>query len=411
MKYIIIGNGVAGTTAAANIRKLDQSGKITILTNEALPFYSRIRLIDYLAGEVDEKGLLIYKNDWYKKNNIKLLLNTPVSEIDKDKQQVMTSDGKRLEYDRLLISTGSISFVPPIPGADKKGVFTLRTLKDANEIINYAKKVKNILLIGGGVLGLEAGNSLRKTGHKVSVVEFFPRLLPRQMDIKGAEILKAQMENMGFIFHLGAKSKEIIGDNRVQGLLLEDETKIDCDLIIISAGIRPQAELGKKLGININKGLVVNNRMETDAKNIYAAGDLVEHRGIFYGIWPAAEKQGEIAGINMAGRYDPSGSIRTEIPSGNAVYKGTTPSNVLKIVGINLASGGDIDADGKYDSIITKDKDKYIYKKLVIKDNVLSGCILYGDISGYRKILRAIGEKRNIENIRKDLEKWDLSRL
>jgi nitrite reductase (NADH) large subunit len=397
MKYIIIGNGVAGTTAATNIRKLDQSGKITILTNEALPFYSRIRLIDYLAGEVDEKGLLIYKNDWYEKNNIKLLLNTPVSEIGKDKQQVMTSDGKRLEYDRLLISTGSIPFVPPIPGADKKGVFTLRTLKDANEIINYAKKVKNILLIGGGVLGLEAGNSLRKTGHKVSVVEFFPSLLPRQMDIKGAKILQAQMENMGFIFYLGAKSKEIIGDNRVQGLLLEDETKIDCDLIIISAGIRPQAELGKKLGININKGLVVNNRMETDAKNIYAAGDLVEHSGVFYGIWPAAEKQGEIAGINMAG--------------GNAVYKGTTPSNVLKIVGINLASGGDIDADGKYDSITTKDKDKYIYKKLVIKDNVLSGCILYGDISGYRKILRAIGEKRNIENIRKDLEKWDLSRL
>lgn len=397
MKYIIIGNGVAGTTAAANIRKLDSNGEITILANEASPFYSRIRLIEYLAGEVDEKGLVIYKDAWYEKNNIKLLVNTSVSEINKDKKHVITVNNKRLEYDRLLLATGGISFVPPIPKADKKGVFTLRTLKDANEIINYAEGVKNVLLIGGGVLGLEAGNSLRKTGHDISVVEFFPRLLPRQMDTEGAEILKAQMESMGFTFYLGAKSKEIIGDDKVKGLMLEDGTKIDCDLIIISAGIRPQAELGKKLGIKINKGLIVDDRMETEIKDIYAAGDLIEHRGVFYGIWPASQKQGETAGINMAG--------------GNTVYEGTTPSNVLKVVGIDLASAGDIDAERKSESIISKDKDKYIYKKLVIRNNVLSGCILYGDISDYRKILKAIDEKRNIGEIRKNLEKWDLKGL
>ena len=220
------------------------------------------------------------------------------------------------------------------------------------------------------------------------------------MDIEGAEILKTQMENMGFTFYLGAKSKEIIGGDKVTGLLLEDGTEIACDLIIISAGIRPRAELGRKLDIRINKGLVVNGRMETETKDIFAAGDLIEHRGIFYGIWPAAQKQGEIAGINMA-----------SVPGGDAVYEGTTPSNVLKVAGIDLAAAGDIDADGKYESIIKKDKDSYIYKKLVIKDNVLSGCILYGDISNYRKILKAIDEKRNIENIKKDIEKWDLSRL
>ncbi len=404
MRYIIIGNGVAGTTAAFNIRKLDSSGEITVLTDEGVPFYSRIRLIDYLAREVDEKGLIIYKDDWYEKNNIKLLLSTSVSEIDKNKKQILTSNGEKLEYDRLLLATGGISFVPPIPGSDKKGVFTLRTLKDANKIKNYAAEAKNVLLIGGGVLGLEAGNSLRKTGHEVSVVEFFPRLLPRQMDPEGAEVLKAQMENMGFTFYLGAKSREITGDDRVRGLMLEDGRKIDCDLIIISAGVRPDTVLGKRLGIKINKGLPVNDRMETEIKDIYAAGDLIEHKGVFYGIWPAADKQGQIAGINMAGRYD-------SIPSGNAVYEGTTPSNVLKIAGINLAAAGDIDAEGEYDSIIEKDKDKYVYRKLVIKDNVLSGCILYGDISGYRKILKAIDEKRNIKSIRKDLEKWDLKGL
>lgn len=397
MKYLIIGNGVAGTTAAATIRKLDASGEITILSDELTPFYSRIRLIEYLAGEAGEKDIVIYKDEWYEKNDIRLVLNAFVSEIDKDHKQVVTSGNERFEYDRLLLATGGFSFVPPIPGSDRKGVFTLRTLKDAKEIIDYATDRKKVLLIGGGVLGLEAGNALRKRGCKITVVEFFPRLLPRQMDPDGAGILKSQLEGMGFIFYLGAKTKEIAGNDRVNGLILEDGTKIDCDLIIISAGVRPYAELGKKIGLTVNRGLLVNDRMETEIKDIYAAGDLIEHRGAFYGIWPAAQKQGEIAGINMAG--------------GNALYAGTTISNVLKVAGLDLAVAGDIDADGKFDSVVQKDRERYIYKKIVIKNNILSGCILYGDITGYRKILRAIDEKRNIADIRADIEKWYLSGL
>jgi len=397
MRYVIIGNGVAGATAAEQIRKKDQSGDITIITDEAVPFYSRIRLIEYLAKEADKQGIIIHKGDWYEKNNIKLLLNSPVSGIDKDNKKVTTSIGGQWEYDRLLIATGGISFVPPIPGSDKKGVFTLRTIRDADEITAYAEGVKKIILIGGGVLGLEAGNSLRKTGHEVTVVEFFLRLLPRQMDPEGAEVLRAQMEGMGFRLFLGAKSKEITGDDRVEGLLLEDGTRIDGDLVIISAGVRPQAGLCKSLGLTISKGVVVNDRMETEIKDIYAAGDLVEHRGVFYGIWPAAQKQGEVAGINMAG--------------GNAIYDGTTMSNFLKVVGIDLAAAGDIDADRKSESIVQKDNDKYIYRKLVIKDSVITGCILYGDISGYQKILRAIDGKKNIGDIRQKLEEWDLSGL
>jgi nitrite reductase (NADH) large subunit len=397
MNYVILGNGVAGTTAAAHIRKLDSESQITILTEEAIPFYSRIRLIDYLTEEVDKNKLIIYGEDWYEKNKIKLLLNTNVSAIDAEKKHVTTSDGKKFDYDKLLLATGGISFVPPLKGADKPGVFTLRSLNDADKIITYAKDVKNVLLIGGGVLGIEAGNSLRKTGHTITVVEVFPRLLPRQMDPEGSEILKAQMESMGFSFYLGAKSREIIGEEKVRGLLLEDGTKIQCDLVIISAGVRPRAELGEKLGLTMNKGLVVNDRMETGTDDIYAAGDVIEHRGMFYGIWHASQKQGEIAGINMAG--------------GASTYEGTTVSNTLKVLGIDLASAGDIDPEGRYDAIIKKDKDKYIYKKLVIKDNILSGCILYGDISGYRKLVSAIDGKKNIANIRKDIEKWDLKDL
>lgn len=397
MKYVIIGNGVAGTTAAENIRKLDSTGGITIITDEASPFYSRIRLIDFLANEVDEKGLVIHKDAWYEKDNIQLLLNTVVSEIDRDKKLAITADGEKHGFDKLLLASGGSSFVPPVPGSDKKGVFTLRTLKDAHNIVNYAEGVKKVILVGGGVLGLEAGNSLRKTGHEVTVVEFFPRLLPRQMDMEGAEILRARMEDMGFTFYLGARSKEIFGNREAAGLLLEDGTRIDCELIIISAGIRPRTELAKKLGLTINKGVVVNDRMRTEIKDIYAAGDLIEHRGIFYGIWPASREQGRIAGCNMAG--------------GNETYEGTTLLNVLKVAGIDLAAAGNIDADGECESIVLKNRDKYIYKKLIIKNNALSGCILFGDISGFKKILNAIDEKKDVSTIRNSLKRWDLNSL
>ena len=397
MKYIIIGNGAAGTTAAINIRKIDHEGEITILSDEAYPFYSRIRLMEYISGDVDENGLVIYKDAWYEKNNIKLLLNTPVSEIDKNEKEVIIHSGHTLKYDRLLIASGGLSFIPPIPGSDKKGVFTLRTLKDAIEIKRYAEQSKRVVLIGGGVLGLEAGNSLRKTGHSVFVVEFFPRLLPRQMDKEGAEILKTQMEKMGFAFFLVAKTREITGDEKVKSVILDDGTIIDCDMVIISAGVRPNTELANKLGIKCNKGIPVNERLETEINDIYAAGDIAEHKGMCYGIWPAAEEQGKIAGINMAG--------------GSAIYTGTLPSNILKIAGINLISAGDIDPDKKLESIVQKDSESFIYKKLVIKDNSIAGCIFYGNIDGWKKIKKAMDEKKDIGHIKTAIEKWDMEAL
>ena len=266
------------------------------------------------------------------------------------------------------------------PALTKKRVFTLRTLKDAIEIKKYAEQSKRVVLIGGGVLGLEVGNSLRKTGHSIFVVEFFPRLLPRQMDKEGAEILKTQMEKMGFAFFLDAKTREITGDEKVKSIILDDGTIIDCDMVIISAGVKPNAELADKVGIKGNKGIPVNDGLETEINAIYAAGDIAEHRGICYGIWPAAEEQGKIAGVNMAG--------------GSAIYTGTLPSNILKIAGINLISAGDIDPDKKLESIVQKGSESFIYKKLVIKDNSITGCILYGNIDNWKKIKKAMDEKK-----------------
>jgi nitrite reductase (NADH) large subunit len=396
-KYLVIGNGVAGTTASADIRKIDGESSITIITDETYPFYSRIRLMDFLSGDVDEKGLIIKKNEWYKENKIELVMSTPVTDIDVGKKEVITNSDERIKYDRLLIATGGVSFIPPIPGSNKNGVFTLRTLKDAITIREYAKNAKRVLLIGGGVLGLEAGNALRKVGNSITVVEFFPRLLPRQMDPHGGEILKAQMENMGFKFYLGVKSKEIIGNKKGEAIILEDGRRIDCDMIIISAGVKPNVTLAQKLGLKVERGLIVNDKMETELPDIYAAGDLTQHKGIFYGIWPAAETQGEIAGINMAG--------------GNVVYKGTTISNTLKVLGVDLFAAGDIDAEGKNESVVVKDSDNFVYKKLVLKDNYIIGVILYGDIKDRIKILKAMEGKTNISSIRKELQQWNLEAL
>jgi len=398
-RYVIVGNGVAGTTAAENIRELDGDGKIDILTDESTLFYTRIRLPDYIAGEVEKEELILHKPQWYQERGIEVHLEESVHEIDPEKREIQTTKGTTCPYDRLLLATGSHSFVPPVKGADKGGVFTLRSIKDAQRIRDYALKAKRAVLIGGGVLGLEAGNGLRSLGMEVAVVEFFPRLLPRQMDVAGAELLKKEMETMGFSFYLGAKSQEIIGREKVEGLLLEGAQIIPCDMVLISAGVRPNLDLAKKLGLGVDKGVLVNDRLETEMPDVYAAGDLIQHRGVLYGIWPASEKQGRIAGGNMAG--------------GNAVYEGTVMSNRLKVVGIDLVSSGDIDVDGKLEDLVEKDEERFIYRKLVLKDDIIVGCTLLGDVSGNREILHAMEKKRNVKGFKDHMlvKGFDFKRL
>ena len=397
MNYVIIGNGVAGTTAAEQIRKNDPQGTIKIFTDESYPFYSRIRLMEYLAGEVEIPKLQIRSNAWYDQQKIQLFLNTKVVDIDVPGKTVLTQAGERHSFDKLLLADGSHSFIPPISGADKKGVFTLRNIKDAQEIKSFAAGKGQALLIGGGVLGLEVGNSLRKTGLKVSVVEFFPRLLPRQTDPVCASLLQTRLEEMGLSFNLGVASKEIFGENHVKGLLLEDGRRIETDLIIISAGVRPNLDLAQKINLKIGKGLVVSDYLETEIPGIYAAGDAIEHRGMLYGIWPASEKQGEVAGMNMAGKP--------------TAYAGTTPSNLLKIAGIDLLAAGDIDPDNKLESWVDQNPEGPTYRKLVIKENRIVGCLLFGTLEGRRSILRAMEEKRDIATVKDRLSKFQLEAL
>jgi nitrite reductase (NADH) large subunit len=382
MTYLIIGNGVAGNAAAENIRKHDSEGKIIIFSRESQPFYYVPALPEYLAGEKPADRVIIHPRPWYEQNRIDLHLDTQVTKIDPARKMVETVRGESFSYDKLLLATGGNSFVPPIKGVDSPGVFTLRTMADADRIKSWAATAKTAVLIGGGLLGLEAGNGLRKLGLAIMVVEFFPRLLPRQMDIPGAALLQRQLEEMGFTFHLGAKTQEIAAGPDGLQVNLESGEKLQGELVLISAGVRPDLTLAQALGLEIDKGVKVDDTMKTSRDDIYAAGDLIEHRGRFYGIWPAAMEQGAVAGAVMAGQ--------------TATYQGTLPSNVLKVVGIDLVAAGDIDADGKLEAIVHLDEAKKIYRKLVIQDNILVGAILLGDIRGSAEIQAAIKEKQDV---------------
>ena len=386
--YLILGNGVAGTTAAEAIRRQDPEGRITILSEEDIPFYYRIRLNEFIAGDIGEDKLNAKKESWYQEQRLDLRLNTRIIGLDVAAKQLTTESGEKLSFDRLLLATGSHSFLPPMEGIAQQGVFSLRHIKDARAILAQAEKSEAVILIGGGLLGLEAGNALRRLGKKVTVVEFFPRLLPRQLDSKGAARLQEIMEKMGFAFRLSAMTKTITGSNgQADGIVLEGGEALPGRMVIVSAGVRPNLELAKGGGLACDKGITVNDRLETSATDIYAAGDVAEHRGVVSGIWPAAMQQGKVAGANMAG--------------GEAAYQGTTMSNILKVAGIDVAAAGNIDAEGRYEAqVVTSDT---VYKKLVIENNRLIGCIMVGDTKNFNTITRYITEQRDIGTLKNSL--------
>ena len=391
--YLIIGNGVAGNAAAENIRKHDPEGKIVIFSQESRPFYYVPALPEYLAGEKAADQITLHPQSWYDQRHIDLYLNTRVTKGDAAQKFVETDQGKRFPYDQLLLATGGKAFIPPMQGADSPGVFTLKTLADADRIKQAAAGAQTVVLIGGGLLGLEAGNGLRKLGLKVIVVEFFPRLLPRQMDAAGAAILARQLEDMGFTFYLGAKTQAIASGPDGLTVNLESGEKLKGDLVLISAGVRPDLSLAQALGLEIDKAVKVDDSMKTSRDGIYAAGDLIEHRGRFYGIWPAAMEQGAVAGAAMAGHM--------------AKYEGTLPSNVLKVAGIDLMAAGDIDADGKLTAIVHQNEAQKTYRKLVLQDNLLVGAILLGDIRGSAEIQAAISKKTDVSRLKGELAQAD----
>lgn len=400
MKYVIIGNGVAANSAAEAIRKADAAGSITILSRSRHCFYYVPALPEYLAGEKQVKDFTLHDRAWYERKNIDLHLGLEVTSIDAKAKTVVSADGVSRPYDRLLLAMGGHAHIPPIKGADAEGVMTLRTIDDADRIIASLGAPCRLIVVGGGLLGLEAGNGLRKRGMEVSIVELADRLLPRQTDPAASAMLRGQLERMGFSFHLNVNLREIARRQGGLSVITEEGEEFPSDMVLLlSAGVRPETALARDLGLEIGLGVKVDDRMATALEDIYAAGDLIEHRGRYYGIWPAATAQGRVAGVNMAG--------------GDMTYEGTVPSNKLKVAGVDLVATGELDAAGEMESLVRSDEAGPVYRKLVLRDNAIVGAVLLGDVRGADYIQLAIQSGRDISDLKDVIMKegFDFKRL
>lgn len=384
MKVVVVGNGLAGTMAAKTLRELDSGVEIHVYAGEKYPYYPRPNLIEYLAGRLPYDRLFAFSSDWHVRQNIHIHLGTPVTRIYPGAREVETLAGEKVGYDALLIATGASSFIPPIKGADKDGVFTLRTLDDAQAILEFLADHPRVAIIGGGLLGLEIGRAIKARGAEVQILEFFDRLLPRQLDVRGASLLRKQIEAQGIRVRLGEVTEEILGETAVKGIRLKGGEEIPADMVIIAAGVRPNLALLKEAGLETDKGLVVDDSLRTNLPHIFGAGDCVQHQGKIYGIIPASFDQARTVAYNILGE--------------TKKYGGTIPSNTLKVAGLFVTSVGIVNPEGlDYREEWTMKEEEGLYKKIVLKDGTLVGAIWMGTKKGVTEIINAVAAKKKVE--------------
>jgi nitrite reductase (NADH) large subunit len=285
-KYVIVGNGVAGVTAAQMIVRADPGASVHLVGAEPYPYYQRPRLWAWIAGEIEEQDLYFRPAEWYAERGIQLHLGMHATALDAAAHTLSLGEGATVDYDRLLLATGGVPFVPPIAGTENAGVFTLRTLEDARAIKAYADRVERVLVLGGGLLGLETARALLGPNRRVYVLEIFPHLLPRQLDAPGAAVLTRRLEGMGLHFVIGRTAQALLGEGQVAGVRFADGDEIAGDMAILSTGIRSKTDLARAAGLEVNRGVVVDERLRTSAEDVYAAGDVAEFGGRVYGIIP-----------------------------------------------------------------------------------------------------------------------------
>ncbi len=375
-KIIIIGNGAAGNYALEEI--LNQSTKfdITVITTESAPAYFRPMLSEYISVNEVPNRFYLHDQAWYDAKGIDVLYQTQVKSIDTSNQSIVLEDEKMLEYDRLLLCTGSKNFIPPMPGSKKDNIVDLRTLSDAEIIKTKAKTAKKVVIIGGGLLGLELGWQLRKLNIDVTVVEMMQRLLPRQLDEEASTLFEDKVSATGIKVVKGVQTQEIVGDDAATGVLLSTGEVLEADLVVFSIGIRADVSLAKNAGITIDRGIQVDDFMQTSAKNVYAAGDCVEFAGMNYAIWPEAVEQGKVAGLNASGV--------------KAVYEPVVPFNIYHGMDMRLFSIGDVGGNPANTYTVQREGDADHFEKYFYVNDVLVGGILMGNIAKSGKLKKAV---------------------
>lgn len=383
-KLVMIGNGMAGVRTIEEILKRDSERfDITIIGDEPYPNYNRIMLSNVLQGKTTVNDININDWDWYQDNHIHLLTGEKVIKINREKKEVITDKDQTIGYDELIIATGSSAFILPIPGSDLEGVIGFRTIDDTEKMMETAKAYKKAVVIGGGLLGLEAARGLMDCGMDVHVVHLLPTLMEQQLDSAAANLLKKDLEAQGMKFLMEKQTAEIYGENRVEGLKFTDGTSIECDLVVMAVGIRPNVAVAREAGLDVNRAIIVNDDMMTSDSSIYAVGECAEHNGIFYGLVAPLYEQGIALADRIAGREGKG-------------YKGSILSTQLKVAGCDLFSGGKIHEDEHTEAIIVHDQFSKVYKKILVTDNKIVGIVLYGDASDGNRLFNMLKKQADI---------------
>lgn len=387
-KLVLVGNGLAGMRMLEELLDIAPDlYDIEVFGAEPHGNYNRILLSPVLSGEKQLSDIMLHPHHWYEERGIKFHAGDEVVSIDRIHRKVVAASGYCTGYDRLVLATGARPVVLPLPGHQLAGVTTFRDIEDIRRMLAAAQQYQEAVVIGGGLLGLEAAHGLNQQGMKVTVVQRADKLMDQQLDSEAAELLKASLEARGIRIELNAQTSAIEGDQRVQGILLADGRRLRADLVVMAVGIAPNIALAQRAGLHCERGVVVNDTMQTFDPRIYAVGECVQHRGNTYGLveplwgqaFVCATQLGERAGVQ---------------------YRGTTLATKLKVSGIDLFSAGQLESSSSTDDLVIRDAKRGIYKRLILKNNTVVGAVLYGDVSDGAWYSELINERQNIAALR-----------
>ncbi|MGV7100777.1 assimilatory nitrate reductase electron transfer subunit NasB [Bacillus subtilis] len=390
-RLVLAGNGMAGIRCIEEVLKLNRHMfEIVIFGSEPHPNYNRILLSSVLQGEASLDDITLNSKDWYDKHGITLYTGETVIQIDTDQQQVITDRKRILSYDKFIVATGSSPHILPIPGADKKGVYGFRTIEDCQALMNMAQHFQKAAVIGAGLLGLEAAVGLQHLGMDVSVIHHSAGIMQKQLDQTAARLLQTELEQKGLTFLLEKDTVSISGTTKADRIHFKDGSSLKADLIVMAAGVKPNIELAVSAGIKVNRGIIVNDFMQTSEPNIYAVGECAEHNGTVYGLVAPLYEQGKVLASHICG-----------VPCEE--YQGSAPSAALKIAGIDVWSAGKIQEDERTTSIKIYDEQAGVYKKALFVDDKLAGVILFGDTRDKQRLLDSLLKQRDISIVKKQI--------
>jgi nitrite reductase (NADH) large subunit len=390
-QLVLVGNGMAGVRTLEELLKLAPDRyDITVFGAEPYGNYNRILLSPVLAGEKTVDDIMLNDDAWYRDHGITLYKGNKVTEIDRVRRRVIAADGTAVRYDRLLLATGSHPFMIPVPGRDLDGVIAFRDIHDVDRMLQASRDYRKAVVIGGGLLGLEAANGLMKQGMEVTVVHLLDRLMERQLDKPAAALLKRSLEERGLKFLMEAQTAAIIGNGRVRGVRFKDGSEVAADLVVMGVGIVPNTDLARQAGLYCERGIVVNDTLQTYDPSIYAVGECAQHRGIAYGLVAPLFDQGKVAANHLANL-------------GYARYEGSVTSTKLKVTGIDLFSAGEFNETAGDEVLLMQDSAAGTYKKLVVRDNRIRGAVLYGDTIDGTWYFQLMREGTSIADFRKSI--------